>query len=126
MSQIVRLIVFLIIILSLTGCSTHTTYTTRTEAFNTDALETTLKRGISTSSDIKAVFGEPNGAGSLLTPIDPLRDIMFYEKFDIDTSKIKRVGNYTEMDVKQDVLIIFLKDNVYDGFLWFSDKVKPQ
>jgi hypothetical protein len=123
--SLIRLIVFLMLILSLVGCSAPT-HTTRQEAFNTDTLETTLKRGISTSSDIEAILGIPNGTGSLLTPIDKPRKVMFYEKFDVDTSHMKRAPGYVEIDVKQDVLLIFLKDGLYDGFLWFSDKVKPE
>ena len=51
---------------------------------------------------------------------------MPYEKFDIDTSHVKRVGDYIEIDVRQDVLLIFLKDDYYDGFFWFSDMVEPK
>jgi len=111
---------------SFAGCTTSTK-TTRKEVFNTNALETILKRGESRSSDVQAVLGVPNGTGSLLLPVEKQpRTVLFYEKVDIDTSHIKRVDGYTEIDVRQDVLLIFLKDDYYDGFLWFSDMVQPQ
>jgi hypothetical protein len=120
------LIVFSISIIPFVGCA-PAKQTTRIAELNTDALETTLKRGISTASDVQAVLGMPNGTGSLLLPFEKQpRDVLFYEKIDIDPSTMKRVHGYIEIDVRQDVLLIFLKDNYFDGFLWFSDKVKPQ
>jgi hypothetical protein len=123
----IRLIVLSIIMVSFAGCASPAKFTTRKEAFNTNALETILKRGESKSSDVQAVLGKPNGTGSLLLPDEKQpRTVLFYEKFDVDTSHMKRVGDYIEIDVRQDVLLIFLKDDYYDGFFWFSDMVKPK
>ena len=130
--SLIRLIALSIVIISFAGCASPAKYTPakliiRKEAFNTKALETILKRGESKSSDIQSVLGTPNGTGSLLLPDEKQpRTVLFYEKFDVDTSHVKRVGDYIEIDVRQDVLLIFLKDDYYDGFFWFSDMVEPK
>ena len=87
-------------------------------AFNNAALTSTLQRGVSTAADVREALGEPNGLGGFLYPTDtdPLT-VWFYEKIMIDTSSGK-------LDLQQDVLLVFLRENIFDGFLWYSDAVK--
>jgi hypothetical protein len=87
-------------------------------AFNNAALTSTLQRGVSNAADVKAALGEPNGSGGYLFPIvaEP-HTIWFYEKMKVDVSG-------QELDVQQDVLLIFFKKGRFDGFLWFSDAHK--
>jgi hypothetical protein len=93
--------------------------TTREEAFNFSVLETNLQRGISTMEDVRRLFGDPNGQGGmLLIPRDPKPlNVWFYEKMEIAVE-----GN--QMDVKQDVMLIFFKGGCFDGYWWFSDAAK--
>ena len=50
-------------------------------AFNYTALTDTLQRGVSSTEDVKAVLGEPNGSGGYYFPIvaEPY-PVWFYEK----------------------------------------------
>ena len=82
-------------------------------------MKTDLERGVSTMDDDKRLLGEPNGSGEmLLIPRDPkLLNVWFYERFEI-TPK----GN--QIDVKQDVMLIFFKDDRFDSYWWFSDAAK--
>ena len=104
---------FLFIVVS--SCASHETRPPVVPAFNNEALTTTLQRGVSTSSDVKKALGEPNGTGEFLYITDTVpHNIWFYEKMVLDTTG-------KELDVQQDVLIAFFKEERFDGFLWFSD-----
>jgi len=86
--------------------------------FNNAALTTTLQRGVSSAEEVKEALGEPQGSGGFLFPTDTeLRTVWFYEKMKVDASGQK-------LDLQQDVLIVFLKEGTFDGFLWFSDAYK--
>jgi hypothetical protein len=86
--------------------------------FNNAALTTELQRGVSSAEDVKKVLGEPQGTGEFLFPTDTLvRTILFYEKMTLFVEG-------QELDVQQDVLMVFLKKGRFDGFLWFSDANK--
>jgi len=69
--------------------------------------------------DVRRLFGEPNGQGGMLLILkDPKPlNVWFYEKMEIAAE-----GN--QMDVKQDVLLIFFKGGRFDGYWWFSDAAK--
>ena len=83
--------------------------------FDYDALETRLERGRSTHADVRDALGEPTGSGSLLWPGDPEpRALWFYQKMGATTSD-------GQPDIQQDVLIVFFDDDLFDGFLWYSD-----
>ena len=100
-----------------TGCTAHKT--TRNEDFNFSVLETDLHRGISTMDDVRRLLGEPNGSGGmLLLPRDPKPlNVWFYEKIEIAAE-----GN--QIDINQDVMLIFFKGGRFDGYWWFSDAAK--
>lgn len=84
-------------------------------AFNTRALEEKLVRGVSNEADIRQALGSPVGDGALFWPgSDGPRPVWFYEK-------IEAAAEGQHIRVNQDVLIVFLKDGRFDGFLWFSD-----
>ena len=108
---LVKMFVFIFI----SACASQETRPPVGPAFNNEALTTTLQRGVSTSPDVKNVLGEPNGTGEFLYMTDTVpHNIWFYEKMVIDTTG-------KELDVQQDVLIVFFKNGRFDGFLWFSD-----
>lgn len=87
-------------------------------AFNNSALTETLRRGVSTAADVTRALGKPNGSGGFLFPTDKEhRTVWFYEKVRVQASGGK-------VDLQQDVLLVFFRDNRFDGFLWFSDAAK--
>jgi len=87
-------------------------------AFNYDALTTTLQHGLSTTEDVRKALGKPNGSGEFLYPNDTERLIVwFYDKIMVDISGGK-------MNLQQDILMIFFREDIFDGFLWYSDSSK--
>jgi len=115
--KLITWLLCLLILVFIAGCAVHKT--TRKEAFNFSVLETDLQRGISTVEDVRRLFGEPNGQGGMLLILkDPKPlNVWFYEKMEFTAE-----GN--QMDVKQDVLLIFFKGGRFDGYWWFSDAAK--
>lgn len=86
-------------------------------AFNTAALTTTLKRGVSTVADVRKALGEPTGLGGFLTSITGHDTVWYYESIKVDASDPKP-------ELQQDVLLVFFKADRFDGYLWFSDAHK--
>jgi hypothetical protein len=99
------------------ACTSTKTKQPYVPAFNNAALTTTLQRGVSSAADVKKALGEPEGSGGFLFPTDTeLRTVWFYEKV-----KVVITG---QPDIQQDVLLVFFKEERFDGFLWFSDAQK--
>lgn len=95
------------------------TLTTRPSAFPTTELEKQLTRGASEKTDVEKLLGNPDGTGSLLFPGQSQpREIWFYERLEIESTP-------RTIDIQQDVLLIFFRAEVYDGFMWFSDAEGP-
>ena len=89
-----------------------------TQVFKTYALTTELQRGVSTMEDVRRTLGEPQGSGGFLFPIGIGEGpIWFYESIKVDASS----GN---IDLQQDVVLVFFKGGRFDGYLWFSDASK--
>ena len=100
-----------------TGCPTKVT----TGAFvEVSRLEGELRRGVSTKMDVQRVLGAPNGFGNAIFPNDPAQlEIWYYE--DVEATDIKFEGSIMHMNMRQQILIIFFKKGVFDGFLWTSN-----
>ncbi len=84
-----------------------------------EQIDDTLVRGTSTESDVLALFGMPTGSGSAILPpsYDP-QDVLYYE--DIQTGDIKNApGGVIEIDMQQRVLLVFLQEGIFDGFMWY-------
>ncbi len=66
----------------------------------------------SSAADVRAALGEPRGHGSARYSRDqPLRKVWYYEFLQI---KSDQVG--------LNILLVFFRDDRYDGYLWFSAK----
>jgi hypothetical protein len=66
--------------------------------------------GTSTAQDVRNALGEPRGSGKVRHNTDvEARDIIYYEF-------IQLKGNQIGLKL----LLVFLKDDVYDGHLWFG------
>ena len=77
---------------------------------DTTRLEESLKPETSTRDDVLEVLGEPrNGGGAMLPLHDSPRDmwVYYYEE-----------GTMT--DDRRIFLFVFFKEDLYDGYLWFS------
>ena len=82
-------------------------------------LESTLIFGQSTYADVKDIFGEPNGPGSIFLPIDnePRETWAYnYELSGVDTDK---QGKLVLMSIRT-YLFIYFDEGIYDGYMWFS------
>ncbi len=78
---------------------------------NAGTIETQLKRGVSTKTDVQALLGVPNGPGSASFPTfdpDP-REIWYYEDLSLGGSTLR-----------MQMVFVFFKGNLYDGYLWTS------
>lgn len=81
-------------------------------------LRTHLQRDISTMDEVTRIFGKPNGSGRMLLPGDPNPlTVWFYEKMEITSEG-------AQVDVRQDVMLIFFREGRFDGYWWFSDAAK--
>ena len=88
---------------------------------NAGAIETTLKRGVSTKADVQRLLGVPNGTGAAAFPT--LRretfEIWYYE--DIETTDTKAVGAVLEIQMLQQIMLVFFNNGVFDGYMWTSN-----
>jgi hypothetical protein len=115
--------IFFLLFLLFAGCAGQTgapaapveAFTTRTAAIDFQLLQSELRRGVSTKEDVLRSFGPPSGTGGLHMPAPyGAQNAWFYEKIDIMTQG-------QAIDVHQDVLLIFFKGEILDGWFWFSD-----
>ena len=93
-------------------------------------LETTLHRGVSTKADVLALLGEPSGPGTYHLPFDfratgqtntyTAGDILFYQ--DIAVGDVDRIGEVIEIEISQSILLVFIKNGYFDGFMWYSNE----
>lgn len=77
---------------------------------NPDVLEKNLRIGQSSTSDILAALGEPYGKGREMLPIvQQPRTLWSYY-----------YGEGDLKDSRQIFLFVFIKQDRYDGYMWFS------
>ncbi|HEX9136232.1 MAG TPA: hypothetical protein VF905_04700 [Nitrospirota bacterium] len=115
-----------LICLLLSGCSqqivTHFENPTTGAFTEVNSLERNLKRGVSTKSDVRQVLGAPMGSGNAVFPTDPTaREVWFYQ--DIQLTDIKGLEQIIRINVRQQILLVFFKKEVLDGFMWYSNVV---
>jgi hypothetical protein len=81
---------------------------------NPDVLENTLQIGRSTRSDIVAALGVPFGKGREMLPfVQQPRTLWSYYYEEGDLKESRRM-----------FLFVFLKEDLYDGYMWFSSLPK--
>lgn len=86
---------------------------------DTTVLENRLIRGVSTKSDVQIALGTPKGRGGALLPAVPGADeVWLYD--DIQMMGFKKEGNVYQANLRQQVLLVFFKENRFDGFMWYS------
>lgn len=90
-------------------------------------LESELQRGVSTKMDVQRVLGAPDGFGSAALPVGPkfsfdltLREVWYYS--DIEVTGMKgEGGGVIRLNVRQQILLVYFDEGVFDGFMWFSN-----
>ena len=94
--------------ITLAACTQSVTFGAKPQ---TDRLSA-LVRGRSTAADVLLALGEPRGRGAarFADQSDPARrDVLFYEF-------VQSGGSVVNLKM----LIVFMRDGMYDGHLWFS------
>lgn len=88
---------------------------------NTEILETQLKKGVSSLEDVKRLLGEPTGSGVVFLPgvQQSPQDIWVYQ--DVELTDMKAAQGFIELKVRQQILVLFVREGLYDGFMWFSN-----
>ncbi len=92
---------------------------------NLSAIETELKKGVSTKMDVQRVLGSPQGLGGAVFPVTTEQhEVWYYQNIQIDNIVSKQ--SYITMDMHQKVLLVFFSKGVFDGFLGFSGTIKGE
>jgi len=104
----------------LAGCATGVT----TGAFTQVSLvDRELRRGVSTKMDVQRMLGAPNGFGGAVFPTDThQQEVWYYDDIEATDYKTEPDG-FMKVSVRQQILLIFFKGGLYDGFMWYSNKV---
>lgn len=92
------------------------------EAFrDTRQLEVALVKGKSTRDDIKRVLGEPTGSGAmfLARAQQGPEEIWLYQ--DIELTDMKSNQGQLDLKIRQQILLVFVRGELFDGFMWFSN-----
>lgn len=91
--------------------------------FDVSAIETKLKKGVSTKVDVQQVLGKPQGMGGAVFPVSTVQhDVWYYENIKVDNIVSKQ--SYITLDMHQKVLLVFFSKGIFDGFLWFNGTIK--
>lgn len=117
-----RFVVFPAIGLVLAACAESPERIASIDVFrDTRRIETELKKGYSTTEDIRRILGEPTGSGSVFMASVQQRplDMWFYQ--DIELTGIKSSKGQIDLEMRQQILLVFLRDGTYEGFMWFSN-----
>jgi len=84
-------------------------------------IDTVLARGKSTRGDVERLLGKPTGRGAaMLPPEHRAHEIWYYESLRIRNMKGEGQGRL-RIEMDQRVLLVFIDDGLFDGYLWFSN-----
>jgi hypothetical protein len=91
-----------------------------------EGIETQLKRGVSTKTDVQRLLGVPSGAGGALLPGfgDESQKLASYQIWyyeDIEVTDIKAEERLVTMKMRQQILAVFFKGEVFHGYFWTSN-----
>ena len=83
-----------------------------------DALETTLKIGISTQQDVIAVLGKPSGKGGSFLPVDDKsRSALSYY---YEEGTVNAESGRVHVVTNRVFLWVYIGHDRYDGYMWFT------
>ena len=85
-------------------------------------LDDRLIRGSSEEQNVIALLGAPTGFGrAVLPPNHRTHDVYYYEQVEIEDMDMSGGMSNIAMDMQQRILLVFLLDGVYDGFMWYGN-----
>jgi len=102
------------------GCSRYTVGTLPV----TEALETTLRLGESTSTEVIAALGKPSGQGGVMLPVLDKRARKSWTYY-FEKGHVTGGAQGPNVDMGHIYLFVYFVDGVYDGYLWFSSLPSP-
>ncbi|HIP10018.1 MAG TPA: hypothetical protein EYG65_09830 [Rhodospirillales bacterium] len=87
-------------------------------------IESQLKQGISTKSDVQQLLGPPGGLGGAFFPVmsgqtAKLNEAWYYQDAEVTDTSSK--GGVIRMNLRQQVLLVFFYEDKFDGFMWYSN-----
>jgi len=122
--QLVFVLLWALILMLLIGCAPKRMTTGAFKQLT--RIDEQFKRGVSTKEDVKRILGSPRGGGSAILPPDRrLREVWFYEDIEVLNVTSPKPG-IMRMDVRQQILLMFFEEGVFDGYMWFSNAVKTK
>ena len=81
----------------------------------------TLERGVSTRRDVQRLLGAPDGSGHALLPTEDAQlDLWYYADFEMKDLRQTAGGSFRG-DVRQQVLLVAFRGDVFDGFMWWTN-----
>lgn len=107
----------------LAGCTSRLTTGPFVEV---ERIEAELHRGSSTAADVRRLLGPPRGMGQAALPTDPHpHEVWLYDDIEItDINNIPQQG--LSLNMRQQVLLVFFRKGVFDGFMWFTNAVSAK
>lgn len=105
----------------LTGCAQPGTLITGPFA-KTELIDTELRRGVSTRSDVERVLGKPNGTGRTLMPPTQTNPGDVWVYYNSQTGAPRISGGRpvkVEVDSRDQMIMVFFDGDKFDGYLWF-------
>jgi len=116
-----KLLYTLVLVCSLVSCTPEKVV--QGPFLKLSAIETELKKGVSTKIDVQRIMGSPQGLGGAVFPVTAEEhEVWYYQNIQIDN--IVSQQSYITMDMHQKVLLVFFSKGLFDGFLWFTGTIK--
>ena len=124
-----RALIVLLTVSILTGCTNDKPTRVSTGAFHQlEEIPLKLRRGIARTEDVKVLLGEPTGRGyTILPPEHNQYEILYYQDMEFKVHEEKQSMDESgttliiPIDVRQQILLIFLRGGVFEGYLWTSN-----
>lgn len=89
-------------------------------------IEIDLKRGVSSKAEVRRLLGTPTGFGGAIWPPDHrVFNVWYYEDMEIAGMQSGDEG-VTEINMRQQLLIIFFDKDKYDGFAWTTNLIPAE
>jgi len=85
------------------------------------AIESTFLRGATSKAEVRTRLGIPNGSGvsQFASLGGDKREIWYYE--DISVTGVRSGDKVVQIDLRQQIVLIFFKGDRVDGYLWTSN-----
>lgn len=115
---------FLLAVIGIVALFVSTAVTTFAGQFpDVSRIETDLKRGVSNKAEVRQLLGTPTGFGGAMWPPDHrVFNVWYYEDMEIAGMQSGDEG-VIEVNLHQQILIIFFDKDKYDGFVWTTNLI---